>query len=190
MPQAAADTPYCKEKTMPQDAFTLRHVAAELEKKLLGGKISKINMPERDELSLIIYTRSGSVKLEISSSAKNNRISLSSSEKPNPQNAPNFCMLLRKHLQNAQITAIRQIDFERIIAIDFDCFSEFSTTKMTLYCEIMGKYSNMILVEKGVILGALKQTTLEENARRVLFRARSILFLPRRARRTRQSLKS
>ena len=154
---------------MPQDAFTLRHVAAELEKKLLGGKISKINMPERDELSLIIYTRSGSVKLEISSSAKNNRISLSSSEKPNPQNAPNFCMLLRKHLQNAQITAIRQIAFERIIAIDFDCFSEFSTTKMTLYCEIMGKYSNMILVEKGVILGALKQTTLEENARRVLF---------------------
>ena len=154
---------------MPQDAFTLRHVAAELEKKLLGGKISKINMPERDELSLIIYTRSGSVKLEISSSAKNNRISLSSSEKPNPQNAPNFCMLLRKHLQNAQITAIRQIAFERIIAIDLDCFSEFSTTKMTLYCEIMGKYSNMILVEKGVILGALKQTTLEENARRLLF---------------------
>lgn len=154
---------------MPQDAFTLRHVAAELEKLLVGGKISKINMPEKDELSLIIYTRSGSVKLEISSSAKNNRISIADGEKPNPPVAPNFCMLLRKHLQNAQITEVRQIGFERIIALEFDCFSEFNQTHMTLYCEIMGKYSNMVLVERGIILGALKQTTLEENAKRVLF---------------------
>lgn len=154
---------------MPQDAFTLRHVAAELEKLLVGGKISKINMPEKDELSLIIYTRSGSVKLEISSSAKNNRISIADVEKPNPPVAPNFCMLLRKHLQNAQITEVRQVGFERIIALEFDCFSEFNQTHMTLYCEIMGKYSNMVLVERGIILGALKQTTLEENAKRVLF---------------------
>lgn len=154
---------------MPQDAFTLRHVAAELEKLLVGGKISKINMPEKDELSLIIYTRSGSVKLEISSSAKNNRISIADGEKPNPPVAPNFCMLLRKHLQNAQITEVMQIGFERIIALEFDCFSEFNQTHMTLYCEIMGKYSNMVLVERGIILGALKQTTLEENAKRVLF---------------------
>lgn len=154
---------------MPQDAFTLRHVAAELEKLLVGGKISKINMPEKDELSLIIYTRSGSVKLEISSSAKNNRISIADGEKPNPPVAPNFCMLLRKHLQNAQITEVRQVGFERIIALEFDCFSEFNQTHMTLYCEIMGKYSNMVLVERGIILGALKQTTLEENAKRVLF---------------------
>ncbi len=154
---------------MPQDAFTLRHVAGELKQLLVGGKISKINMPEKDELSLIIYTRSGSVKLEISTSAKNNRISLADGEKPNPPVAPNFCMLLRKHLQNAQITHLRQAGFERIIAIELDCFSEFSQTHMILYCEIMGKYSNLILVEKGIILGALKQTTLEENAKRVLF---------------------
>lgn len=154
---------------MPQDAYTLRYVAGALEKLLVGGKISKINMPEKDELSLIIYTRSGSVKLEISSSAKNNRISLGKAEKPNPPVAPNFCMLLRKHLQNALITDVRQVQFERIVAIEFDCFSEFSETHMTLYCEIMGKYSNMVLVEKGIILGALKQTTLEENAKRILF---------------------
>ena len=154
---------------MPQDAYTLRYVAAELKNVLVGGKISKINMPAKDELSLIIYTRSGSVKLEISSSAKNNRISVAVREKPNPANAPNFCMLLRKHLQNALVTDVRQVLFERIVAIDFDCFSEFSSTKMTLYCEIMGKYSNMVLTEKGVILGALKQTTLEENAKRILF---------------------
>ncbi len=154
---------------MPQDAYTLRRVAGGLNDLLAGGKISKINMPEKDGLSLIIYTRTGSVKLEISTSAKNNRISLGGAEKVNPQVAPNFCMLLRKHIQNAQITAVRQIGFERIVAIDLDCFSEFSQTQMTLYCEIMGKYSNLILTEKGVILGALKQTSLEENARRVLF---------------------
>lgn len=154
---------------MPQDAYTLRYVAGGLEKLLAGGKISKINMPEKDELSLIIYTRSGSVKLEICTSAKNCRMSIGKAEKANPPVAANFCMLLRKHLQNAQITSVRQIEFERIIAMDFDCFSEFNFTKMTLYCEIMGKYSNIILVENGIILGALKQTTLEENAKRILF---------------------
>ena len=154
---------------MPQDAYTLRYIADGLNKMLAGGKISKINMPEKDELSLIIYTHSGSVKLEICTSAKNCRISIGSSEKPNPAVAPNFCMLLRKHLQNAQIERVHQIDFERIVAIELNCFSEFSQTQMTLYCEIMGKYSNMVLVEKDIILGALKQTTLEENAKRVLF---------------------
>lgn len=154
---------------MPQDAFTLRRVTKELKEKFVGGKISKINMPERDELSLIIYTLKGTVKLEISANPKNNRISVSSDEKPNPQVAPNFCMLLRKHLQNAEITDVGQVGFERIIHFDFLCFSEFSVSQMTLYCEIMGKYSNVILVEKGVILGAMKQTSLEENAKRVLF---------------------
>ena len=55
---------------MPQDAYTLRYIADGLNKMLAGGKISKINMPEKDELSLIIYTHSGSVKLEICTSAK------------------------------------------------------------------------------------------------------------------------
>lgn len=154
---------------MPQDAFTLRRVTDELKEKFAGGKISKINMPERDELSLIIYTRTGTVKLEISANPKNNRLSLGKTDKPNPQVAPNFCMLLRKHLQNAEILDVYQIGFERIVCFDFQCFSEFNVSNMTLYCEIMGKYSNVILVEKGVILGAMKQTALDENAKRVLF---------------------
>jgi predicted ribosome quality control (RQC) complex YloA/Tae2 family protein len=154
---------------MPQDAFTIKYVVDELKTLLVGGKISKINMPERDELSLIIYTKTGTVKLEISASAKNARISLGREEKPNPKVAPNFCMLLRKHLQNAEITDLKQQDFERIVIFNFKCFSEFAITDMQLYCEIMGKYSNVILVEKGVILGAMKCTSLEENAKRILF---------------------
>lgn len=152
---------------MPQDAFTLKSVIRELNDLLVGGKISKINMPERDELAIIIYTHNGSVKLEISASPKNNRISIGKDEKPNPKIAPNFCMLLRKHLQNAEIVKVAQVGFERIARFDLKCFSEFEISEMSLYCEIMGKYSNVILVEKGLILGAMKQTSLEENAKRV-----------------------
>lgn len=154
---------------MPQDAFTLKFVCAEIASRLVGGKISRINQPEKDELTLIIYTKTGTVKLEISAQAQNNRISLSDDEKPNPANAPNFCMLLRKHLQNAEITGVRQIGFERIVVFDFLCSSDFSDSEMQLYCEIMGKYSNVVLVHEGTILGAMKTTALEDNAKRILF---------------------
>lgn len=154
---------------MPQDAYTIKFIAKELNHLLAGGKICKINQPERDELSLIIYTKSGTLKLEISASPKFCRVSLGRDDKPNPKVAPNFCMLLRKHLQNAEILGLEQIGFERIIRFNLKCFSEFSVSEMQLYCEIMGKYSNVILVEKGKILGAMKTTSLEENARRVLF---------------------
>ncbi len=154
---------------MPQDAYTLNRIAGELKETFVGGKISKITQPEKDTLSFIIYTKSGSVKLDVCASAKRCRISLGGGDLPNPKNAPNFCMLLRKHLQNAEITNIEQVGFERIIRFDFDCFSEFTSAKMNLYCEIMGKYSNVILCENGVIVGAMKTTSLEENAKRITF---------------------
>lgn len=153
---------------MPQDAFTLRYVAAELNGLFTGGKISKINQPEKDLLSLLIYTRKGTVKLDIGLSAKYCRISAGEkTETPNPKTAPNFCMLLRKHLQNAEITAVKQDGFERVVYFDFKCFSEFEVTPMRLYLEIMGKYSNAILVKDGIIVGALKTASLETGARRV-----------------------
>lgn len=153
---------------MPQDAYTIKYIAKQLNKVFVGGKISKINQPERDELSLIVYTKNGSLKLEISASPKFCRVSLGGCEKPNPQVAPNFCMLLRKHLQNAEILDIAQVGRERIIYFDFKCFSEFEITEMRLYCEIMGKYSNLILTQNGVICGALKTASIEDNAHRIL----------------------
>lgn len=154
---------------MPQDAFTLKYVAGELKEKLCGGKISKIVQPARDELTFIIYTANGSVKLDACLSAQDSRLSVSRDEKSVPQNAPNFCMLLRKHLQNAEILDIVQPDFERIIYFDLRCVADFSASVMRLYFEIMGKYSNAVLCENGVIVGALKTAFLGENARRVLF---------------------
>lgn len=153
---------------MPQDAYTLRHISKELAREFVGGKISRINQPEKDWLSLLIYTLNGTVKLDICLSAKYCRISAAEKrEVPNPKVAPNFCMLLRKHLQNAQITAISQIGFERVIAFDLKCFSEFETTDMRLYLEIMGKYSNAVLTKDGIIVGAMKVASLENNAKRI-----------------------
>lgn len=154
---------------MPQDAFTIKYVAGELEGLLTGGKISKITQPARELLTFIIYTRKGTVKLEICLSAKGCRINLCEGETPAPKVAPGFCMLLRKHLQNAEITAVKQIDGERIVYIDFNCTSEFELTTLRLYVELMGKYSNATLVKDGIILGALKTTAIGEGTKRVLF---------------------
>ncbi|MGN0806666.1 MAG: NFACT family protein, partial [Candidatus Coproplasma sp.] len=153
---------------MPQDAFTLKYIARELSDTFVGGKISRINQPSKDVLSLLIYTRSGTVKLTCDLSAKYCRLSAGETcPEANPDVAPNFCMLLRKHLSNAEILKIEQVNLERVIRFDFRCFSEFEITDMCLYFEIMGKYSNAVLVKDGVIVGALKTASLETGARRV-----------------------
>lgn len=153
---------------MPQDAFTLRHISRGLARVFTGGKISRINQPEKDWLSLLIYTAKGTLKLDICLSAKYCRVSAGEKrEAPNPKNAPNFCMLLRKHLQNAQITDISQVGFERVLRLDFRCFSEFESADMSLYAEIMGKYSNAVLTKGGIIVGALKVASLETHAKRI-----------------------
>ncbi len=154
---------------MPQDAFTIRYIADGLKSQLVGGKISRIIQPSRDSLTFIIYTGRGSVKLEACLSAQSPRLSITCGETNAPAAAPNFCMLLRKHLQNAQILDVVQPDFERIIYFDFKCTSEFTETTMRLYFEIMGKYSNAVLCENGVIVGALKTTAISESTKRVLF---------------------
>lgn len=153
---------------MPQDAFTLRFIAKELDRTLRGGKINKINQPEREELALLIYTGKRTVKLTVNANASDCGIYFSQDEKENPLTAPNFCMLLRKYVQNAEILGIEQVLFERIIAIHLACHSDFSACERILYVEIMGKYSNVLLCEKGVILGGMKMTSLEENHRRIL----------------------
>ena len=153
---------------MPQDAFHIRRLANELNTFLKGGRVNRISQVNKDELTFIIYTGKSTVKLILSANASNARVCLSLTEKEPAPVAPNFCMLLRKHLQNAEILEVRQYAFERIIEIDLHCTTDFSESTRTLHCELMGKYSNVVLTEKGVILGALKTTALEDSTRRVL----------------------
>ncbi|MBQ8658141.1 MAG: NFACT family protein [Clostridia bacterium] len=154
---------------MPQDAYHIRRLARELNTFLVGGKINRISQVDKDELTFIIYTGKSTVKLILSANASNARVCLSAVEKPPALKAPNFCMLLRKHLQGAEILSVRQHEFERIIEITLHCSSDFSECERVLRCELMGKYSNIVLTEGASILGALKTTTLESDLRRVLF---------------------
>lgn len=153
---------------MPQDAFHIRRSAAELDALLKGGKINRVSQADKDEVTFIIYTGKTTVKLVLSTNASNARVCLSLTEKEPAPVAPNFCMLLRKHLLGAEILSVSQYAFERIVEIRLHCTTDFSECERVLHCEIMGKYSNLILTERGVILGALKTSSLEDNARRVL----------------------
>lgn len=154
---------------MPQDAFTLAHIARELNGALAGGKVNKIIQPSRDEADILLYAGGKTRKLLLNTHASFARALLSDAPRTAPDVAPNFCMLLRKHLTGAELLSVRQVGFERILAFTFSCTGEFTQAERVLYAEIMGKYSNLILTEKGVILGALKVSSLQENFKRVLF---------------------
>lgn len=154
---------------MPQDAFTLRLNARELDSALQGGKINKINQPEREEITFLIYTGKQVLKLALNVNASDCGVYFSDAVKENPAVAPGFCMLLRKHLLNAEIRSVSLVGFERILMLRFFCVSDFSATEKVLYAEIMGKYSNLVLTENGVILGALKTTSVGENCKRLIF---------------------
>ena len=156
-------------KTMPQDAFTLRLVAKELDETLSGGRINRINQPSRDEVSLLIYTGKRTLKLSLNANASDCGAYFDGTETENPAVAPNFCMLLRKHIQGALVSSVGLVGFERILRFRLLCGSDFSTAERELYLEVMGKYSNLILTENGVILGALKTTSLDDAVRRMIF---------------------
>ncbi len=161
---------------MPQDAYTLRHIAKELNDTLSEGKVNKIIQPSRDEINIILYAGGKTHKLLLNTNASFARVSISAASRVAPQVAPNFCMLLRKHLLGATLKSITQIGFERIIAFTFDCTGEFSRSERILYAEIMGKYSNLILCENGIISGALKISSLQESFKRTLFPGAKYIF--------------
>lgn len=154
---------------MPQDAYALYHQAKELDALLSGGRVNKIAQPKENEIFLNIYAGGERVRLAVSANVAAARVCTSDTEKENPLAAYNFCMLLRKHLSNARVDKVSLVGFDRVIALEFSVYDElFGEGKKVLYAEVMGKYSNVILTERGKILGAMKTATLEEAARRPL----------------------
>ncbi|NLO81795.1 MAG: fibronectin/fibrinogen-binding protein [Clostridiales bacterium] len=133
---------------MAYDGVLLNCVIAELRDKILNGRIEKIYQPEKDEIHLHIRTRQGSVKLLLSASANHPRIHLIESSKPNPFTPPMFCMLLRKHLLGGRIVDIIQPGFDRIAEIIVENINEMGDLAYKrLIIEIMGRHSNIILVD-------------------------------------------
>ncbi|MBQ0099156.1 MAG: NFACT family protein [Firmicutes bacterium] len=139
---------------MPQDAFTLRYLAEELNSIFKGGKVNRIVAPSNDEVVLTIYNGKRTYKFLIDVNPVSPRIGVTEEEKPSPLTAPNFCMLLRKHLLNAELKGISLIGFDRIVRVDFFSSNEFfDGENKSLYIELMGRYSNVILTKDDIVLG-------------------------------------
>lgn len=144
---------------MALDGLVVHSLSHELHTKLVGGKVDKVHQPENDELVLYIRNNKESFKLVLSSSASNPRVYIANDyKKENPIKAPMFCMLFRKYIQGGIITEISQINFERIIKISVESFDELKekTTK-DIYIEIMGRHSNIILVQNDKIIDSIKR---------------------------------
>lgn len=154
---------------MTFDGFTTRSVVTELREKVLGGRIHRIYQP--DDTSLILHIYSGeNYKLFISCNSSHPRFHLSEIKQENPQTPPQFCMLMRKHLQGGRITEISQLGMDRTVFLKVQNTNELQdTTEKTLVIEIMGKHSNVILVEEGRILDALKRVSFDMSRVRQIY---------------------
>ncbi len=151
---------------MAFDGLVTSAIARELSSKLTGCKIEKVYQPSADEIFLLIRGGGEKYRLYISANTSHAGIYLTSEKSLNPQNPPAFCMLLRKHLQSARIKGIRQIDSERIIEIYTDATNELGfDVKHKLIIEIMGKHSNILLIdlESGRILDCIKRISGDVN---------------------------
>lgn len=143
---------------MAFDGITIAGIVKELQDKLTGGRIYKIAQPEKDELLLTIKNSGGQVRLLMSADASLPLIYMTSQNKTSPMTAPNFCMLLRKHLQNARIIEVTQPGLERIVKFELEHLNELGDIcKKYLVIELMGKHSNIIFYDdKDVIIDSIK----------------------------------
>ena len=163
---------------MAFDGITTKSIVAELNKFILGGKINKVFEPNKNEVILGIYNNGKNYALNLSISVDNYRINLTTTSKPNPLNAPNFCMLLRKHLIGGKIKNISTPGLERIITIELDCYNELNdliTKKLVI--ELMGKHSNIILLnDKDIIIDSLRHLDSSSNSLRDILPAHPYIF--------------
>lgn len=143
---------------MAFDGITVKAVVKELKDTLTGGRIYKIAQPESDELLLTIKRGGSQYRLLLSADASLPMVYLTENNKPSPMTAPGFCMLLRKHLQNARITAISQPGLERVIHLRLEHLNELGDLcEKKLMIEIMGKHSNIIFCDdKDQIIDSIK----------------------------------
>ena len=157
---------------MPFDGLMTRAVTTELQNRIVMGKVDKIAQPEADVVVFTIHTKTGNVRLLMSCAASHARVHLIENNPVNPAEPYTFCMLLRKYLSASRIVKVEQHSSERIIELSFESMNELGfTVSRKLIIEVMGKHSNIVLVdlESGKILDAVKRVGFDVNrARQVL----------------------
>ena len=147
---------------MSMDGLSLYSAMNELNKRLAGGKIDKIQQTDKEELLLMVRSLGQTYRLLINASAADNRVQLTELKKQAPSEAPMFCMLLRKRIAGGKIVRFEQERLDRVLKISIETYNDLGDLSVfALYCELMGKHSNIILVnEKGVIADAIKHVGL------------------------------
>lgn len=164
---------------MSFDGIFTKAVVDEIYPLLLNGKINKINQPDKNEINLQIYNKEN-YKLLLSCANNLSRIHLSEKSKKNPITAYNFCMLLRKHLVGGTIKNIYQHKMDRVVCFEIENLNELKElSKKLLIIEIMGKHSNIILVDKesNKIIDAIKHIDSRQSSIREVFPNKDYFFV-------------
>ena len=155
---------------MPLDAICTHFLAEELNQRLAGGRIDKVQQPERDMVMLSLRTKGENVRLLLAAGTGNARCHLTRANYENPAEPPMFCMLLRKHLVGARVVSIRQPDWERMLILDLDTYDEMGVSaRKQLVVEMIGRSANIVLVgEDGRILDCMRRVDFAGDAMRSL----------------------
>ena len=164
---------------MALDGIVVASLAKELQENFTNARLSKIAQPEKDELLLTLKGTSGQKRLLLSASASLPLIYISDKNKPSPMTAPNFCMLLRKHVANGRITSITQPGMERIIVFEIEHLDDLGDLRhKKLIIELMGKHSNIIFCdENDMILDSIKHISAQVSSVREVLPGRTY-FIP------------
>ena len=147
---------------MSLDGIFLSSIKYDLNERLKGGRVDKIYQPDKNEIVIAVRNNGENHKLLMTAASGSPRLHITDVTRKNPQEPPMFCMLLRKHLTGAHVTDIRQINFDRILEITFECKDELETTvHKSLIIEIMGKHSNIIFINTrtGIIIDSIRRVT-------------------------------
>lgn len=163
---------------MAFDGIVTQAITHELKNDLIGGKIDKIHQPDKNTILLGIYSNSIHYTLNICIDAHNCRINLTTNSKENPLVAPNFCMLLRKHLIGGKISTIEMYGLERLVKINIETINEFNEIEIkSLIIELMGKHSNIILINaKNIIIDSLRHIWATDTIYRDILPSRTYSF--------------
>lgn len=164
---------------MAFDGTVIANLVYELNQNILNSRISKIAQPEKDELLFTLKGQNGQQRLAMSASASLPFLYLTKQNKPSPMTAPNFCMLLRKHIANGKIVKIHQPGLERIIHFEIEHFDDLGDLcRKTLTIELMGKHSNIIFcTEDGAIIDSIKHISAQVSSIREVLPGRTY-FIP------------
>lgn len=163
---------------MAFDGIVTRQVVKELDNLLVGGKINKVYQPNKNEVLFGIYANGKNYTLLINIDSNRCRMHLTNFQKRNPLNAPNFCMLLRKHLIGMRIKTFETYGLERIIKLVLEGYDELNdlTTK-EIIVELMGKHSNIILLNNSnTIIDSMRHLEISSNSTRDIMPARKYVF--------------